>query len=85
MTILQALKAKDPQLAPPRFFPQRIQLEAYMEMLLRERICEENWQLAISYLPSGSYLVQLSSDFDYAEATSKVAWKAIAKAYLALA
>ena len=82
MSLLERLKAKDPELAPHVRFPTERGLEVYMEAVLRQRLEEKAAYYRLERLTDGRYVAEVRLNGKRATALSFSGWKALGKAYL---
>lgn len=82
MSLLERLKALEPDLTPQVRFPTERGLEVYMETALREKLEEKHAYYRLERLPDGRYVAEVRLNGKRATALSFSGWKALGKAYL---
>lgn len=82
MSLLERLKALDPELAPPVRFATERGLEVYMEAVLRQKLEDQMAYYRLERLPDGRYVAEVRLKGRRATALSFSGWKALGKAYL---
>lgn len=81
MSLLERLKALDPELAPPVCFATERGLEVYMAVL-RQKLEDQMAYYRLERLPDGRYVAEVRLPLRRTTALSFSGWKALGKAYL---